>query len=742
MLQKWCMCGKLTYKFLLVLSLVFLAGSARYVSAESVKDNANKEVELLQLEEFCAKCKTFNERDTLLKYSELLLQKAKNQNNNYYMALGYRYRSWVCYIDEDYEKALYYNAEAGSIWDELNDKENLAFEYKNYALVMAKIGRFVSANDYLQRSLKIYIDSGNSNTSEVLRHLAEINLSVRAYDNAIDYYTQACHFDSIQGNVNGQISDYIGMATVEVQHYLKVRNVVVAQMILNNAKRYIDSAYAKISNRNVHEQLQLALVQSQMYVEEARRAQGEKRRMLLDTCATHSLMAEDLCQIVGTKIETIDVSIALANYYLLNGDKSQAIKQLERANGLLETIKSAKDQRKALYLAYRAYYEYVKDYRKANDYASKIYAEDENNRSEEFAVILTQSKVQLKLEDKMRKRLMFEHEQSQKQAEVASRRQTILLLGVFSFMAITIVVVLANKRRKRFSNILKERNAQLQAAKEELSVQNEMLNQANRSITDSIVSARQIQEAAIPTREFMLSTFGDCMVFMHPYDIVSGDFYWTIKVGRYKVLAVADCTGHGVPGAFMSMLGISMLNDIIANLNMNSFDVKASDVLNKLRDNVRAALRQDQYDDCNHDGMDMAILFIDSERQQLQYAGAFRPLVMARSGAITQIEADRMPIGIYAGQDRDFTNHIIDVQIGDTFYLYTDGITDQFNNEKNGRKFSRRRLHELLQNNHMKSFTEQTHIYEDALYNWRTIDKDNPTPAVQTDDILMVGIRI
>jgi len=309
------------------------------------------------------------------------------------------------------------------------------------------------------------------------------------------------------------------------------------------------------------------------------------------------------------------------------------------------------------------------------------------------------------------------------------------------------MIYISSLRRKKLikllhykNEMLDDRNFQLQSAKEELSVQNDALNSINKSLTDSITYAKHIQEAAIPTNNLMRQIFGDCLVIFNPCNIVSGDFYWAVHIGRYKALAVADCTGHGVPGALMSMLGISMLNDIIANADMRSTELRASDVLEEMRANVISALRQDQKEGGTFDGIDMAFLLIDSERQQLQFAGAFRPLIMIRNDELTKIEPNRMPIGIYNKKNL-FTNNVIDIQSGDTFYAYSDGITDQFRSSHNYEKFGRKRLYSLLLDNYDKPFDQQKKIFQKTLDEWRRQTPDEEM-SEQTDDMLIVGIRI
>ena len=368
------------------------------------------------------------------------------------------------------------------------------------------------------------------------------------------------------------------------------------------------------------------------------------------------------------------------------------------------------------------------------------------NTNDEVAARVAMSKTRIEFEQKLRQRALEEYEHEQQYKAKAERQRLAMISIISSLLVISIVILVSSMRRKKLNlmlhkknEMLDEKNYQLVAAKEELQSQNELLNAANKSITDSIIYAKHIQEAVIPTRNMMQQIFGNCLVMFRPCNIVSGDFYWAVKIGRYKALVVADCTGHGVPGAFMSMLGISMLNDIVANIDMNSEQLQASDILNQLRANVINALRQDMNAMGGLDGIDMALLLIDSERRLLQYSGAYRPLVMLRNNSLTKIEPDHMPIGKYS-KNTPFTNHVIEFEKGDCFFAYSDGITDQFDNS-NEHKFGRKKLYDLLLNNYQKPFTEQFDIYKDAFESWR-MDGPRETPAEQTDDVVLVGIKI
>ena len=260
------------------------------------------------------------------------------------------------------------------------------------------------------------------------------------------------------------------------------------------------------------------------------------------------------------------------------------------------------------------------------------------------------------------------------------------------------------------------------------------IEQQKQDITDSIQYARRIQTALLPEKTFINEILNDYFVLFRPRDIVSGDFYWVSAKTEKTMVAVADCTGHGVPGAFMSILGITFLNEIAQNDNLH-----ADTILNQLREQVIKSLKQTGKDLENKDGMDMALCIIDWENARIEYAGANIPLVLLRSTSsspdeLIEVSPDRMPIGIYEHTTKPFTRHTIPVLSGDCIYLFSDGFCDQFGGS-DLKKFKKKNLKKMLTEIHTLSMTEQKKRLKQILDKWRG---DLP----QVDDILMLGIKI
>jgi serine phosphatase RsbU (regulator of sigma subunit) len=276
---------------------------------------------------------------------------------------------------------------------------------------------------------------------------------------------------------------------------------------------------------------------------------------------------------------------------------------------------------------------------------------------------------------------------------------------------------------------VRDRTEEVVKQKEEIERQSDKIRLINKNITDSITYARRIQKAVFPPTEQLTRLFPESFIMNRPQYIVSGDFFWVTRKNRKKVVTVADCTGHGVPGAFMSMLGITLLNEIVNNEGI----VEADQVLNRLKNEIIHALRQTGESESASDGMDMALCVYDPGNSQLQYAGGFNPLVLIRNGEIQRYRADPMPIGIGATTGKEFTKHVIDIQKGDQIYLFSDGYEDQFGGE-NDKKFSRKKFREVLVEIHTLPASDQSVRLEEILDEWMG-------ERAQIDDITVMGIR-
>ena len=297
----------------------------------------------------------------------------------------------------------------------------------------------------------------------------------------------------------------------------------------------------------------------------------------------------------------------------------------------------------------------------------------------------------------------------------------ILICVFLGTAAILTYIALRTRKLRRENQILEEkvrlRTAQVVAQKEELA-------QKNKDITDSIQYARRIQFAILPPDIPFSNTF----ILFKPKDIVSGDFYWLLEMNGKEFIAAVDCTGHGVPGAFMSIIGHNMLNKVVKEYGV----LKPSEILKQLDAEVTKTLHQQDENVKVLDGMDMTLIAYQKQKGLIEFAGAINPIYLVRRGELIETKGDRFPIGrSVLSLTKEFTNHEIKVQEGDTIYMFSDGYADQFGG-KNGKKFKIARMKELILNIQDKTMQEQRSFLESTIETWRG-------EYEQVDDILIIG---
>ena len=275
-----------------------------------------------------------------------------------------------------------------------------------------------------------------------------------------------------------------------------------------------------------------------------------------------------------------------------------------------------------------------------------------------------------------------------------------------------------------------ERTEQVVQQKQEIEVKNQELEVLYKHVTDSIKYAKRIQEAILPPDNMVNRILPNSFVLYKPKDIVSGDFYWIEQKDDKTMFAAVDCTGHGVPGAFMSIVGYNILKHVVGT---NSFTTPSL-ILDGLNDGVSETLHHNDQGSAK-DGMDLSLCTIDFKTLELQYAGAFNPLYLVRNGELTQISADKFPIGLFLGEKKNkFTNHTIQLQKGDCIYIFSDGYADQFGGPI-GKKFMSKHLRTLLVEVHKLPVNKQKEVLNKTIEEWRgALD--------QVDDILVIGLQI
>lgn len=273
-------------------------------------------------------------------------------------------------------------------------------------------------------------------------------------------------------------------------------------------------------------------------------------------------------------------------------------------------------------------------------------------------------------------------------------------------------------------------NQQLENQSKEISNQRDQLLIQKQNITDSILYASHIQKALLPSEDILSENFSDSFILYKPRDIIGGDFYYVKRIEDTIVLAVADCTGHGVPGALLSMLGISYLNEIIHTNELS----ETNSILNEMRNKIKIALHQSNQSRETKDGMDMALIAIDMNTSTLKFSGANNPVYIIRDSELIELKADKMPIGIQPRERPNFSNHEFQLKKNDCIYLFSDGYPDQLEYQTQ-KKFSLKNFQKVLLQASELKMQDQRDELERVIECWKN-------KSDQTDDILVVGVRI
>ncbi len=691
--------------------------------------------------------------DSTEKYANQLLELATKLDDKQGIAQSYRYLAWSSFYRNDYVTSREYHYSAIIIWTEFNDEKNLSYHYLELGINYAMLGQFKQADKFFGMALKYYANNNDYEyMSEVYRNMGYMCIVHKMFETANDYIDQALKYDMIRCDTMSIGEDYYYKATSMVDYHtynpktdalnyaIKLCRIALGYQ-QENTRAYL------WTNR---------LLYTAYYTKLCETVDENQIKQLSDSCLFFRKECLKTIKRCGFVDSYLDIKSIDAKYFIKVGNFEMAQKYLAEMKEYLDENKNLESEYlEDIYVGYKLYYEAIGDYKKALEYERKIDEFVVSQKSNEFAMQLGQTNAQTKYEEIMRQKEQEERENNIRYEEQIKRRNVAISLALICFLlmsALTINIfrnLVSHRRTNKLlleqQNLILEKNEELNQQTEEISAQRDEietqrndLERVNERMTESIQYAKRIQTATVPNQEMLSQMFGEMLVYWKPLDIVSGDFYWATQKDQFRVLAVADCTGHGVPGAFMSILGISSLNDIVLANDISK--VKASEILDQMKGRLINALHQKTGLHETQDGIDISLCIFNYEKMTAQYAGAYRPLIIMRDGEMIEYKGDKMPVGYHAiKSDQVFINNEFSLVKGDTIYMYTDGLPDQFGIDETGNKskFCKVRFAQMIKDVYLKPFSEQKKEVEKRLSEWTRNGQ-----IEQIDDQLLIGIKI
>ncbi|MFN8254765.1 MAG: tetratricopeptide repeat protein [Bacteroidales bacterium] len=640
----------------------------------------------------------------------------------------------------DYLAAEKYYKSAIEIQKKIQDDAGLAKAYRNIGNIYHFQGDPLQAIDYYQQSLVLSEKiSDLESVSRCCNNIGYIYTERKLYSWAKEYYNKSLE-------IKIKLGDQRGIATC----YNNLGDVLFAEKKYEEAEEnYLKSLDIRVKIKNKRDEA-ISLYNL------GRVAAQEKNYNKADSYFQKSLkINEEITELEQKALLMKEI----ASNYSDQKKYNQALVYAQKALELGEQLKTRPRKRDA-YKVLSEVYEGLNNNKLALEYLQKYIAEkDTIDRAEDDKTIEneTKYKVDKKNQEIKNQELLREQEKEKARIQIYSS-----LGGLLAMLLIAFILYRSYKQKTKANTILEEQKKEIQKAKEEIEAQrdlviekNEQVLAAKKEIEDSIIYAKNIQHAVLPSQELRSEIMPEHFIFWRPRNIVSGDFFWMKKVKNFVVITIADCTGHGVPGAFMSMLGLMFLNEIVTTRSLDSSGI----ILNKLRDKVKTSLHQSGKEGEAKDGMDISFFIIDLDTYELQFSGAFNPLYIIRknelikdaaaiendnikacyaqdssiSSTLFEIKADRQPIAIYS-YEKDFSTNTFQLQKGDCIYSFTDGYPDQFGGEE-GKKLNAKRFKELFLTISDKPMKEQEILVEKNFYDWMG-------NLEQVDDVLLLGMRV
>ena len=695
------------------------------------------------------------------------------------------------------DTARNYIKKAISLSKAIDYQYGLARAYNNYGNLFSNLSKYDSAFYYYFKSLDIFsANDEKKGIADVYNNLGIIHTYQGNYDTAISYYQKSLQIEKLLNNPRGMASSYSNIGVIyyykgdlnhSLEFFLKSLAIEekhnfykgmsysynnIGELYFNmkeyeQALRYYRKSIEiknKLGDRSgmAHSYYNLGIIYIEkndldsalIYHEKAleiRKDLGDKHGVSYSydklgqiyylKCGFSKALKfyEKSLKIstgLGDKKGVAESNLGMGNVYLKTGEYEKSIACLSRAYNISRNIGNLLNIKSAAQGLSKAY-KNIKNYRKAFDYYVLFKKMSDSILNEENTKKITQLQMQYEFDKKQRMQKLEQEKRALKNKAELKKQKILRNSFIFGFGLTLILVffIYKNYKNKKAANqLLEKQNKEIEKQSDQLKEQNRIVNNQKEEIIDSIVYASRIQNALLTPKDYLDRVLPKYFILNKPRDIVSGDFYWVRKIEDQLVITVADCTGHGIPGAFMSLLGMAFLNEIISIPHKNGV-LNAAGILERLREKVIKSLHQKFEISETNEGIDMSLIIIDLKTNILQYAGAMNPLIIISGNELAEYKADRMPIGIHQHQGNPFTNKEYQVQHGDILYLFTDGYIDQFGGSENQR-FTKQRLKKMLLELHHLPVQEQQKLLDAGIEDWKGAKND------QIDDILIMGLRM
>ena len=653
------------------------------------------------------------------------------------------------------KRALKYANEALKYSIELDYQKGEAESYFNIGDIYTHQARYLEAKDFYTKALYIYNETENK--KEIANCFSRIGKNMthqKKYVDAISYYLKALKINETINYKEG-ISDVynrLGMLHNNQKDYEKALIYYRKSLIINqeekNQKKKINN-YGNIANvYSVMQKYDSAFIFYSKAISIAEETESiRKKGIILNNIGELYKEKKEYHRAIKFYKQSLEVakkikyprgiSICYANLgetYLLLDKYHNAVIFLKKSMKIAEEIKFT-TLKAHIYLHLSKAEEKLNNYKNAYEYHKKLKILTDSLQKNANSKKITELEMNYKFDQKQKVQA--------KEYQLLKKFTIAFSIALFITLFISFLLYKNFKAKKKANLILAEQKEEIQSKnveleqqteeiisqKDEIEKQKDLLTKQNKEIKDSIYYARRIQRAILSPSRLINSLLSDNFILYLPKDIVSGDFYWIARKNHKVIVVVGDCTGHGVPGGFMSMLGISSLNEIVNR----GIDIQANEILDQLRNKIKLSLNQTGKEHEASDGMDLSLCIIDFDNLNMQFSGANNPVFLLRDEKLIVFKGDKMPIGIHP-KETSFTKKEINLKIDDVIYLFSDGYQDQFGGTK-GRKFLVKRFKETLLEIHKKSMPEQKELLKEYFFKWKgELD--------QIDDILIMGIKI